>query len=116
MGRIITDERRAQIAAARAEKPDALGPQLAELMLMGNVPVEIVATLLSVSEPTVYRWMYGFSEPRDTDKITKINKLMTIIRKAKRAKDLPLTGTTRTRVDAFIELVAKHKNPAPPPA
>lgn len=111
MGRIITTERREQIAAARREKPDALGPALAELMLMGNVPVEIVAIMLSVSEPTVYRWMYGFSEPRDADKIVKVNKLMTIIRKAKRAKELPLTGTTATRVARFAELVKLFMNP-----
>ena len=112
MGRIITEERREQIAAARKDKPNALGPALAELMLMGNVPVEIVATLLNVSEPTVYRWMYGFSEPRDADKITKVNKLMTVIRKARRAKMLPLTGTAKTRVERFIELVGMFKNPS----
>jgi hypothetical protein len=112
MGRIITNERKDQIAAARAAKPDALGPILAELIIEGNVPVEIIATLLAVSEPTVYRWMYGASEPRDADKILKVKRLLTILRKSKRAKDLPLEGNTKERIDLFIALVAKHKNPA----
>ena len=80
-------------------------------MLMGNVPVEIVATLLSVSEPTVYRWMYGHSEPRDADKLQKMKKLLAILRKAKKAKELPLTGNMKTRIDTFIELVKKYRNP-----
>lgn len=112
MGRIITNERREQIAHARAAQPEALGPTLAELIIDGNVPIEIVAGLLSVSEPTIYRWMYGHSEPRDADKILKVKKLMTIIRKAKRAKDLPLQGTTKQRVADFLLLVEKHRNPS----
>ncbi len=112
MGRIITEERLNQIAAARIEKPTALGPILAELIIEGNVPVEVVASLLRVSEPTVYRWMYGHSEPRDADKILKVKKLLTILRKAKRAKDLPLAGNTKDRSDQFLVLVDKHRNPA----
>jgi hypothetical protein len=111
MGRIITTERKEQIARARAEKPDAMGPVLAELIIDGNVPVEAVAALLAVSEPTVYRWMYGHSEPRDADKILKVKKLLTIMRKAKRAKDLPLVGNTQTRIDAFLKVVDTHRNP-----
>lgn len=111
MGRIITTERKDQIAEARAAKPDALGPVLAELIIDGNIPVEIIATLLSVSEPTVYRWMYGHSEPRDADKILKVKKLLTIIRKAKRAKDLPLAGNTQERIAGFLGVVEKHRLP-----
>lgn len=112
MGRIITAERMEQIAIARAAKPDALGPILADLIIGGNVPIDVVAMLLSVSEPTIYRWMYGHSEPRDADKIQKIKKLMTIMRKAKRAKDLPLAGNTRERIDLFLKVVETHRNPA----
>lgn len=112
MGRIITSERKDQIARARSEKPEALGPVLAELIIDGNIPVEAVAGLLSVSEPTIYRWMYGHSEPRDADKILKVKKLLTIMRKAKRAKDLPLKGNTRERIDQFVEVVKTHRNPA----
>lgn len=109
MGRIITPERLQEIAKARAADPDALGPMLAELIIEGNVPVEAVAELLHVSEPTVYRWMYGSSKPRDIDKIDKIKKLLTILRKAKRARDLPLAGNTKDRVKATGQLVVKHR-------
>lgn len=112
MGRIITLERKAQIARARDEKPEALGPVLAELIIDGNVPVEPVAALLCVSEPTVYRWMYGASEPRDLDKIQKVKKLLTIMRKAKRSKDLPLAGNTRERTIQFLKVVETHRRPA----
>lgn len=111
MGRIITSDRKEQIARARENKPEALGPVLAELIIDGNIPVEAVAGLLSVSEPTIYRWMYGHSEPRDADKILKVKKLLTIIRKAKRARDLPLTGNTKERIDLFVEVVKTHRNP-----
>lgn len=111
MGRIITDERKLQIAQARAKDPAALGPLLAELVIDGNVPVEAVAELLSVSEPTIYRWMYGHSNPRDADKIVKIKKFLTILRKAKRARDLPLAGTIKARIEATGLLVLKHRPP-----
>jgi hypothetical protein len=109
MGRIITAARIEDIQRARAADPEALGPILAELVIDGNVPVEAVAQLLVVSEPTVYRWMYGHSHPRDQDKIAKIKRLLTVLRKAKRAKDLPLSGTTKERVKQTGALVIKHK-------
>lgn len=109
MGRIITPSRIDDIRKAREADPEALGPILAELVIDGNVPVEAVAQLLVVSEPTIYRWMYGHSKPRDLDKIAKIKRLLTVLRKAKRAKDLPLSGTTKDRVKATAALVVKHK-------
>lgn len=109
MGRIITAERLEQIAKAREADPKAIGPALAELVLDGNVPVEGIATALNVSEPTVYRWMYGHSAPRDADKIIKIQRLLTVLRKAKRGKDLPLEGNTRQRVAAMVALIVKYK-------
>lgn len=112
MGRVLTADRLAQIHAARVADPDAPGPILAELIIEGNVPVETVASLLSVSEPTIYRWMYGDSHPRDKDKIEKIRRLLTILRKAKRARDLPLAGTADARAQATIALVHKYR-PAP---
>lgn len=109
MGRIITPRRMDEITKAREADPDALGPMMAELVIDGNVPIEAVAQLLRVSEPTVYRWMYGTSKPRDRDKIDKIKKLMTVLRKAKRAKELPLQGTTKERIKAMTPLVIKHR-------
>jgi len=110
MGRIITSERRDQIAAARAADPDALGPILAELAIDGNVPIEAISKLLSVSKPTVYRWMYGQTAPlAQPDKILKLERLITTLRKAKRARDLPLQGTITGRTTATYALVLKHK-------
>lgn len=109
MGRVIGPHRLAAIAHARETDPESLGPAMAELMIDGNVPIEAVAQMLRVSEPTVYRWMYGTSKPRDPDKIDKIKKLMTVLRKAKRAKDLPLQGTTKERIKAMTPLVIKHR-------
>ena len=111
MGRIINDDRLSEIKAARIANPEAIGPILAELIIDGNIPIEGVAQLLAVSEPTIYRWMYGRAAPRDPDKITKIKKFMTILRKAKRAKDTPLTGNTATRVQTLFDLIVKHKPP-----
>lgn len=113
MGRVITEDRREQIAAARAAKPEALGPALAELILEGNIPVEGVATLLAVSEPTIYRWMYGDAEPRDADKKAKIKRMLIVLRKAKRARDTPLKGSNAERVALLIELAKKHRAPIP---
>jgi hypothetical protein len=109
MGRIITSSRMEDIAKAHAADPEALGPIMAGLIIDGNVPVEAVAAMLSVSEPTIYRWMYGSSKPRDADKILKIKRLLTVLRKAKRARDLPLSGTTKERIKATIGLVNKHR-------
>lgn len=111
MGRIITPNRMDDIKRARDADPEALGPIMAELVIDGNVPVEAVAGLLSVSEPTIYRWMYGHSKPRDIDKIAKIKKLLTVLRKAKRGRDLPLAGTTKDRVRLTGNLVVKYRPP-----
>lgn len=112
MGRVITPARIADIAQARKADPEALGPILGEMMIAGNVPVETVSTLMAVSEPTIYRWMYGFSTPTDADKVVKLKRLLTILRKAKRAKDLPLHGSMRERVAAMRNIVATHNVPS----
>lgn len=113
MGRVITEDRRAQITAAREANPDALGPALAELIMEGNIPVEGVAILLAVSEPTIYRWMYGDAEPRDADKKLKIKRMLTVLRKARRARDTPLTGNTQSRTATLLELAKKHSRAIP---
>lgn len=114
MGRMISQEKKMGIAQARLNTPDAIGPMLGELVLGGNVPIEAVAAVLRVSEPTIYRWMYGQATPVDPDKILKIKRLLTILRKAKRAKDLPMVGTTKERVKAFGGLITAHKPIARP--
>ncbi len=109
MGRSISQEKILGIAKARVEKPDALGPMLGEFVIECGVPVEIIAKMLNVAEPTVYRWMFCQAAPRDKDKIVKVKRLLTILRKAKRAKDLPLEGSMKARHAAMVQIVETHK-------
>lgn len=109
MGRVISHDKKLGIAEARLADPSAIGPMLGELVIAGNVPVVAVAGLLSVSEPTIYRWMYGHSKPTDKDKVVKIKRLLTVLRKAKRAKDLPLQGNTKERTSCMAALINTHK-------
>jgi hypothetical protein len=114
MGRIITAEKVQQIKDARANNPDLLGPALGELVIEGNVPVCAVAELLHVSEPTIYRWMYGNHDPRDADKVLKLKRLLALLRKAKKGKDFPLLGTTEERVALVVQIIEKYKPVARP--
>ncbi len=109
MGRVISREKLDQIAQARAENPDAIGPILGELVINGNIPVSAIADMLAVAPLTIYRWMYSHAAPRDLDKISKIQKLLVILRKAKRAKDTPLRGTTEERTQQLVSLVHLHR-------
>jgi len=112
MTRIITAARRQQIADARLADPDALGPILGELVIEGNVPVGAVAQLMGVSAVTVYRWMYGTVVPREPSRLNKLERLLTVLRKAKRAHTLPLGGSVPDRIQAVAALVIAHR-PAP---
>lgn len=109
MGRTISQEKILGIAEARARDPDALGPVLGDFVINGNVPVEALAKILNVSEPTVYRWIFSQAAPKDRDKIIKVRKLITILRKAKRARDLPLSGSLKARLAAMPTLLELHK-------
>lgn len=108
MGRVIAEHKVQAIRNARAADKDALGPMLGEFVLDGNVPVEAIAELVKVSGTTVYRWMYGESLPGQVYE-PYIKKLLTILRKAKRAKQLPLEGTTEARVKAVGALIKEHR-------
>jgi hypothetical protein len=114
MSRIITVERRRQIAHARTLDPDALGPILGELVVEGNVPVKLVATLLDVANVTVYRWMYGAVQPRDPTTLQRLRRLVTVLRKAKRANDLPLAGDDGQRTAQMKNLLVAHRPPPRP--
>lgn len=111
MSRIITVERRRQIANARAVDPDALGPILGELVVEGNVPVELVAALMDVTNVTVYRWMYGVVQPRNPTTLQRLRRLVTVLRKAKRANDLPLAGDALQRTAQMRNLLVAHRPP-----
>jgi hypothetical protein len=112
MPRIIDVHRRTQISAARESQPDALGPLLAERVLAGNVPVEAVAGLLAVSRPTIYRWLYGETHPRNAEKITRIRRLLRVLEQAHDAAQLPLTGSVAQRVLATAQLVKTYRPPS----
>lgn len=111
MSRIMTVERRKQIANARAVDPNALGPILGELVIEGNVPIEIVANLLEVAKVTVYRWMYGVVSPRNPTTQQRMRRLITVLRKAKRANDLPLDGDLKARCTQMQNLIVAHRPP-----
>lgn len=108
MGRIITQDKMDAMNAAIAADKNALGPTLGVMLIKGNVPVEAAATMLAVSEPTIYRWMYGESSPRDPDKVVKLKNFLMLLRRMRRDRELPLEGTTSARVAAFVKLVKKH--------
>lgn len=114
MPRIITVERRKQIANARSLDPDALGPALGELVVEGNIPVDTIAALMDVANVTVYRWMYGVVDPRKPATRQRLRRLITVLRKAKRAHDLPLNGDLQNRVAQMQHLIIAHR-PVPRP-
>lgn len=109
MGRSLSVERRDQIKSAHKKAAMALGPALGVIVLRGNIPIPAVAELLAVSQPTVYRWMYGQTKPQDKDKIDKIGRLLTVLRKAERSKEMPLYGTVAMRTEKLAALIKKHR-------
>lgn len=110
MGRIIAEHKVDAIRKARLADKDALGPMLGELVVDGNVPIDPVAEMLHVSGTTVYRWMYGESQPGQVY-IPFIKRMCTILRKAKRARQLPLEGSMAERIKATVALVLEHRPP-----
>lgn len=108
MARTISQEKIMSISEERVRNPDAIGPKLGEFVVGFGVPVEVLAKMLNVAEPTVYRWIFSQAEPRDKDKIAKIKRLLAILAKAKRAKDLPLSGSMKDRQRALARIVEVH--------
>ena len=108
MPRVITETVREAVALRHAENPDHLGLHLGSVVLKANIPIQAVAQLLTASEATAYRWIYGDSEPRAVYH-PNIRRLITILNKALRAGDAPLSGTHAERMAAIPELVTKHK-------
>ena len=109
MGRTISPEKLTLMNDARAKDPDAFGPQLGDFVVNCGVPVELIAKALNVAEPTIYRWMFLQAAPRDKDKIVKVKRLLTTLRKARRGKALPLTGNMKARHAAMIDILETYK-------
>ena len=45
------------------QKPDSLGGRLLALMKLHNLSMRKVAALLGCSQPTIFKWIHGISEP-----------------------------------------------------
>lgn len=108
MPRTINPEMRERVFTMHKAHPELVGLALGAVVLKSNIPVKAVAQLLTASEATVYRWVYGDAEPRAVYH-TNINKLITILNRALKAGDAPMTGTTAQRMAGVGELIMAHK-------
>lgn len=112
MGRILTPERREELAAKRREHPDWIGPQLGELVIEGGVPMKTVAEMLGAGRATAYRWLYGDHPIPSAEPQTLAKRLLMVLQRAKGDGHWPLKGTPRERTAGLIELVRRYR-PAP---
>ena len=108
MPRRMSFESRARIDALVEANPKAVGPRLGRVSLKYNIPARAFASLLQISEPTVYRWFYGESTPRAVY-MTNIKRLFAVFKLAAAAEDVPLEGTYAQRMKAVRDLIIKHK-------
>lgn len=108
MGRVITDEKLEAIIYQLERDRDNLGLNLGKLVIEGNVPVESIAQLMQVSEPTIYRWMYGTSKPSKVYH-ESLEKVLKILRGGKRDKVIPMKGLKEDRVAKFVEIVKDYR-------
>jgi len=99
---------RDRIAALVQARPKAVGPRLGYLSMKYGIPARAFADLLHVSEPTVYRWFYGESEPTPST-LVNIRRLLAVFRVAAAAGDLPLPGSHGERMLAVRDVILKHK-------
>jgi transcriptional regulator with XRE-family HTH domain len=95
-----------------AQNPQAVGPRLGQISVTQNIPAKALADMLRISEPTVYRWFYGESEPRSVY-IPNIKKVLRLLRVARTSGDLPLHGTYDERIDELREIILKHSANVP---
>jgi len=109
MGRVISPDKLEAITAAHRAHPKEIGPALGYLILNNGIPVDIIADVLAVSRPTIYRWMHGHTKPLDRDKVKKIEVVLATLRLAKRSKALPLYGSVRERNAATLQLLGDYK-------
>ena len=112
MPRSIPEITRESIQKRHMDNPDTLGLAHGAAVLKSNIPVKAVAQMLTASEATVYRWLYGNSEPRAVYH-PNIRRLVVILNKAIRAGDAPMSGTHTERMAAVSELITKHKSLPP---
>ena len=112
MARGITAEQKRKIADLHKANPDEMGPALGDLVYKNNIPPSCVAAILEVTEPTVYRWFYLTAYPQPTYH-KEIRGLIAILRKAEKARELPLIGTFDKRASLLGALIRKYRTPVP---
>lgn len=98
---------RERIAALRIERPTAVGPKLGSIAIKQHIPAYAFAKMLHVSEPTIYRWFYGESEPLPKY-MPVIRRVVALLKRAADAGDLPLHGTYDERISALRDVIRKH--------
>lgn len=108
MPRTINPEMRERVFALHKANPKLVGLSLGVAVFKSNIPIKAVAQLLTASEATVYRWVYGEAEPRAVYH-ANISKLITILNRALKAGDAPMTGTTAQRMAGVSDLIVAHK-------
>jgi hypothetical protein len=96
------------IRTAIARSPNAIGPMLGRLVIEGNIPVEAVGELLDATKTTVYRWIHEETHPSKKSDTDLIKLLIQVLRKAQRAKELPLDGTKLERIAKTHALVKEY--------
>lgn len=115
MARGITAEQKHKVAELRRDNPDYMGPALGDIVYRNNIPPSAIAAMLDVAAPTLYRWFYMETDPRGVYH-KQIRRLLALLRKAERGRDLPLRGTYQKRVKALGEIITKYKTVTMPAA
>lgn len=108
MPRTLDRDTIATISTVHKQQSDRVAPALGAEMIAANLPLLGVAALLRVSAPTALRWMKGETTPKEVYH-RSIRKLTAMIRKAKRDKVVPLTGSYPQRMIKLQELVATYR-------
>ena len=112
MARGITAEQKRKIADLHKANPDEMGPTLGDLVYKNNIPPSAIAAVLEVTEPTIYRWFYLTAHPQPVYH-KEIRNLIAILRKAEKARELPLDGTFDKRVSLLGAVIRKYRTPKP---
>lgn len=104
MGKAASKKNIERAHAAHDADPGALGPWLGVLVYRCNVPAAAVATLLRISLPTLYRWIYGANDVADPFR-KRVTRFCLILQDALAAEVLPAHGGLQERVQILADVV-----------
>ena len=93
-----------RVVATARDNPDCIGPKFGLLVYRTNLPVPQVATALSVTKATMYRWFYGTCDISE-DNIVVVRKAGKVITRAYKAGLLPVFGSLADRVAVLDEIL-----------